>query len=198
MRNKSIFNVLAFIMLLVLLGSGLGTSSGISDSSDSSASELIYVPDDYSRIQWAVENATAGDTIVVRDGTYYENVKVNKRLTIMSENGPAYTIVEAKKPDDHVIVVTADHVHISGLTVKDATGLNRMGMFIHANHCTLANNRAENNPYGFFMTEATNNTLINNTASNNLGDGIYVNFSSGNTISNNTVVNSKYRNGIRL
>ena len=33
-----------------------------------SGSDVIYVPDDYSSIQSAVENATAGDEIIVRDG----------------------------------------------------------------------------------------------------------------------------------
>jgi nitrous oxidase accessory protein len=47
----------------------------------------VYVPDDYAKIQWAIDNATAGDAIIVRDGTYSENVDVNKRLTIKSENG---------------------------------------------------------------------------------------------------------------
>jgi hypothetical protein len=33
----------------------------------------ISVPDDYATIQCAVDNATAGDTIVVKSGTYYLN-----------------------------------------------------------------------------------------------------------------------------
>jgi pectin methylesterase-like acyl-CoA thioesterase len=45
----------------------------------------IYVPDDYGTIQDAVDNATAGDTIIVRDGTYTENVHVNKSLTMYSK-----------------------------------------------------------------------------------------------------------------
>jgi len=36
------------------------------------------VPDNYAKIQWAVDNASAGDTIIVRDGTYTENVDVKK------------------------------------------------------------------------------------------------------------------------
>ena len=37
----------------------------------------IYVPDDYAKIQWMVDAAGDRDTIIVRDGTYTENV--NKR-----------------------------------------------------------------------------------------------------------------------
>jgi VCBS repeat-containing protein len=42
-------------------------------------------------IQHAVDNATAGDTICVKDGTYTENVDVYKQLTIKSESGAAST-----------------------------------------------------------------------------------------------------------
>ena len=41
-----------------------------------STARTIYVPEDYAKIQWAVDNASAGDTIIVRDGTYTENVDV--------------------------------------------------------------------------------------------------------------------------
>ena len=78
----------------------------------------IYVPDNYTTIQAAVDNAIAGDTIIVRDGTYSENVDVNKQLTIQSENGADKTIVQTVDSNDHVFEVTADYVNISGFTVK--------------------------------------------------------------------------------
>jgi len=40
-------------------------------------SAAISVPDDYMKIQWAVNNATEGDTIIARDGIYTENVDVD-------------------------------------------------------------------------------------------------------------------------
>ncbi|MFZ2071412.1 MAG: hypothetical protein WAV32_07450, partial [Halobacteriota archaeon] len=82
------------------------------------SSATIYVPDNYTTIQAAVDAASPGDTIIVIDGTYIENVDVSKRLTIKSENGAEKTIVQAANPDDHVFEVTADYVNISGFTVK--------------------------------------------------------------------------------
>jgi parallel beta-helix repeat protein len=192
--------IMAVSIGLLIIASGGSVIVSESNALDVAATShsIIYVPDNYSRIQGAVDSATSGDTIIVRDGVYFENVKVNKRVTIESENGAAYTIVHARKPNDHVFEVTADYVSISGLTVKSASGLNRVGMYIHAGHCTISNNTAMDNPYGFFLNESRNNTLINNIASDNEGAGIYLYFSSGNTLSNNTVVSSKRRNGIRL
>lgn len=63
-------NVRIFIVFLVLFGLCSVVSA-----------KIIYVPDDYERIQWAVYHATAGDTIVVRDGVYVENIDINKPLT---------------------------------------------------------------------------------------------------------------------
>nr|CBH36551.1 hypothetical protein, secreted [uncultured archaeon] len=197
MRNGTICIVSAFLMALVAIGCTIAVNAGASDSTVSSA--VIYVPDDYATIQGAVNNAAAGDTIIVRDGTYPESVKVNKRLTIRSENGPVNTIVESPEGvNDHVLSVTADHVSIKGLTVKNATGINRVGMYVHANYCNIMDNMALNSPYGFFLSESSKNTLINNTALDNLGVGIYLNYSNSNAISNNTVLKSSYRSGIRL
>ena len=55
---------------------------------------MIYVPDDYPSIQDAVNAAHYGDMIIVRDGTYMENVVIDKSLKIRSENGPQSTIVQ--------------------------------------------------------------------------------------------------------
>jgi len=193
MRNGTICIVSAFLMALVVVGCVIAVNAGASDSTVSSAT--IYVPDDYATIQGAVNNAAAGDTIIVRDGTYFESVKVNKRLTIRSESGPANTIVVGN-PNNHVLAVTADHVHINGLTVKNATGYNRVGMYVHANYCDITDNTASNNPYGFFLSESSKNMLINNTALDN-GVGIYLNYSDFNTISDN-IVKLNYLYGIRL
>ncbi|NQE55065.1 hypothetical protein C5S29_15930 [ANME-1 cluster archaeon GoMg3.2] len=203
MRNRTICIVSAFLMALVVVGCVIAVNAGASDSTVSSAT-IYYVPDDYATIQGAVDNAAAGDTIIVRDGTYLESVKVNKRLTIRSENGPANTIVESPEGvNDHVLTVTADHVHINGLTVKNATGKNEAeqynyaGLYISAHHCDITDNMAINNAYGFFLSESSKNRLINNVASDHIGDGIYVTNSNYNTISNNTVkLNRRY--GIRL
>jgi parallel beta-helix repeat protein len=203
MQNRTISIVSAFLMALVVVGCAIAVNAGALDSTVSSA--VIYVPDDYATIQGAVDNATEGDTIIVRDGTYLENVKVNKRLTIRSENGPVNTIVVSPEGvNDHVLTVTADNVHINGLTVKNATGKNETGRYIYAglyisaHHCDITDNTAMSNAYGFFLSESSKNTLENNVASDQIGDDIYLYYSDSNTISNNTVLKSNYRSGIRL
>lgn len=45
-----------------------------------------YVPDNYSTIQDAINAANEGDTILVRDGDYHEQIDINKALTIRAVN----------------------------------------------------------------------------------------------------------------
>ena len=50
-------------------------------------SETIYVPDDFSEIQGAINYSTDGDTVLVSAGTYYENINFNgKSISIIGED----------------------------------------------------------------------------------------------------------------
>lgn len=63
----------------------------------------IYVPDDYSTIQAPADAARPGDTIIVRHGTYTENVDVNnEHLTIQSEDQADTPTGPSPNRDDHV------------------------------------------------------------------------------------------------
>jgi|GEM_PF-1261920 len=160
-------------------------------SAECVSAATIYVnPGD--SIQAAVNAADSGDTIIVRDGTYSENVDVNKRLTIKSENGSANCIVHAADPGGHVFDVNADHVSISGFTVEGATGLGySAGLYIHANYSKITNNNVLNNRYGIYLKNSNNNILTNNNASYNYV-GICLEYSSDNEITkNNAYPNEK-------
>lgn len=59
--------------------------------------DVWYVPDDFSTIQAAIDAASAGDTVRVRQGTYYESVLdfKGKAITVESTNGAYYTVIDA-------------------------------------------------------------------------------------------------------
>ncbi len=157
----------------------------------------IYVPDNFSTIQQAVDNATANEIIIVRDGIYTENVDVNvNHLTIKSENGSASTIVQAASTSDHAFEVRMDYVNISGFNVTGATDRWKAGIhFSGADHCNVSNNTASNNWAGILLEGSPHNTLTSNTASKNSNFGIYVrNFGNNNTLTSN-IANS---NGVGI
>ena len=155
-------------------------------------SATIYVPDDYPTIQAAVNATSAGGTIIVRDGTYNENVNVNKRLAIQSENGADKTIVQAKKSNDHVFEVTADYVNISGLTVKGAGDHVIAGIYLNSvDYCKIYNNNVNSNAgCGISLLYSSNNTVAENVANSNYDFGILLSLSSDNNIYHNIASNS--------
>ena len=99
-------------------------------------SRSFIVPDDYPTIAAAIGNATHGDTIFVKNGTYEEHsLVINKTLTLIGEN-ISTTII--KNIDEHAWVewlggyqmpfgittavqINASNVKISGFTITDAS-----------------------------------------------------------------------------
>jgi len=158
-----------------------------------SAAKTIYVPDDYARIQWAVDSASIGDTIIVRDRTYYENVVVNKKLTIKSENGSAYCIVDGGSST--VFTLEADGIRIEGFSITGGSD----GIYISSNNNIISNNTiSSNNDCGICLTDSNNNIISNNLISSNNNHGIYSYFyeSNNNSIFNNIISNNNL--GIHL
>jgi len=172
---------------------------------------IIYVPDDYLTIQSAVDAATTGDTIIVRDGTYIENINLNKEnLTVKSENGADKTIIQAADSNNNVFKITADYVTIDGFTIKGGSS----GVYIGerawlkvADYSTISNNNILGNnkgisladvfwcsPYGWpcFIDGFDGNLITNNVISNsNIGIEL-VRISNNNTIKNNNISNSSF------
>ena len=148
------------------------------------------------------------DVIIVHDGTYNENVYVNRSLTIKSESGYAKTTVVAASANDHVFDVRASNVTIGGencgFSIYGATGYYMAGIYLGSGitGCTIQDNRCgwddtHNNNYGIYLDESGNNTLTGNTASSNTDRGIYLYSSSNNTLTDNTANNNEYE-GIYL
>ncbi|RZN34571.1 MAG: hypothetical protein EFT35_09305 [Methanophagales archaeon ANME-1-THS] len=197
-------------LLLLLLALVLVPIEVIGDDMPSCCGHTIYVNEtgwwregvvfspSNTPIQHAINNATGKvDTIIVKDGTYNENVDMRKGLTIRSENGSESTIVSALNTNDHVFKITADYVTTSGFTVKNAKDCEKAGIYLkNVSHCTISDNNISNSYYGIRMIGSSYNNIINNTVSNN-SNGIYLLWSSYNTLSNNTA-NSNNDYGIYL
>lgn len=151
-------------------------------------------------IQTAVTAANPGDTIIVRDGTYSENIDINKRLTIQSENGSKNCTVQATNSADHVFSITADYVNISGFNITGATGFLISGIHVSADYCNISNNYISNYGHlecvGITLYQSANNTIINNSivlGNSRIGCGIYVNmYCSNNEITLNNFTNLAY------
>lgn len=163
-----------------------------------------YVDDsgeaDFTTIQAAVTASNAGDTIIVKDGTYTENVVVDKSLVIKSENGAAQTIVQAADPNADVIKVAATDVTIEGFTVTGATSMGKSGIYLagqSSGSCTIKNNLSTGNNQGIAVA-SSGNTVSNNTCTLSGRYGLYLSNATGNLITDNTCSNNTAGSGYGL
>jgi parallel beta-helix repeat protein len=136
-------------------------------------------------IQYAINNVIVGDIIHVANGTYSENIDVNKSVSIIGD-GYQNTTVTATSRFDHVFNVIANNTNVSGFTINGSTGINKAGINLYyVTNCNVLHNNASNNEYGIYLYSSPNNTLTSNTANSNY-EGIYLLSSSNNSIMNST------------
>ncbi|WP_184832269.1 right-handed parallel beta-helix repeat-containing protein [Allocatelliglobosispora scoriae] len=78
------------------------------------AATVIVGPDGFATIQQGVDAAAAGDTLLIRAGTYPEKVVVGKALTVSAEAGAR---IEAPT-DSAGLLITSDDVVVTGLELS--------------------------------------------------------------------------------
>jgi parallel beta-helix repeat protein len=144
-----------------------------------SSPTTITVPDDYPTIQAAVDAAAPGDTVYVRAGTYYENVKVNKTLSLVGENPQNTTIDGGGNWSADVVNVEADYVDVKGFTIRNGSGYilePHAGITLNgANYCTVEENNVENNWWdGIILDSSCNSIVVRNNVTADMMDGIVV------------------------
>jgi parallel beta-helix repeat protein len=126
----------------------------------------------YPAIQRAINNATEGDRIFVLSGTYYENVVVNKTVSLMGEDGKT-TIIDGNRTGT-VVTITANNVLIDGFTIQNSGNL-----------------RWDS---GIYLLESSYNYLTNITVRDN-NNGIHV-MGGSNVLRNIDLVNNTYNFGV--
>jgi len=114
MPNKPLWKILAISFVVVMVVSCVTPCIAVdnfpsenitaNNTSFSLSSNTYYVPDDYAKIQWAVDNASAGDTINVMGGTNENEEKAYSHLyEIMDKYKDYYVYFDKNSPINHYI-----------------------------------------------------------------------------------------------
>lgn len=168
---------------------------------------------DYAQIQDAIDNATAGDTILISKGDYHENIVIEKSLILRSDTGSNTNIVGDR--DSPTISILADSVSVRGLTLSNGTYSHPYGnIFINSNNSEILENEfigeigshiytldcheniIENNSFSNALIYAVNlfnsndSSIIGNTFDMEEGRGIGLRLSNNNSIIENELTNT--------
>ncbi|MBS7632112.1 right-handed parallel beta-helix repeat-containing protein, partial [Candidatus Bathyarchaeota archaeon] len=147
-------------------------------------------PSAFQTIQQAINNESVqtGDLIYVRNGTYIEDVHVNKSVRIIGED-PETTIVEGASGD--VFRISVDNVVISNLTIKtDVATTTGIKIEPGSDNNLISYNKITACDIGVDLYLSYGNLLANNTFFGNQLCAVYLTSSTGNVFSNNEIFNN--------
>lgn len=148
---------------------------------------ILYVggsgPNNYTKIQDAVDNASPDDTIFVYQGMYYEHVTLNKQVTLLGELRDQ-TIIDGSKTGN-VIKITADGVTVQQFTLQNAG----IGVYIvHSSNQNIIQNNIKNNWEGIGLLDSAHNTISGNIITYNGFEGINPVQTTFTVIQDNTII----------
>jgi parallel beta-helix repeat protein len=160
-----------------------------------SAPVTIVVPDDYPSTAAAVGNASASDTITVRKGTYFENLIIDKPLSLQGEDSTNTVLVGAGGAvGASVITIAADDVNVSGFTITSVnystSASYAYGVLIEGDKCAISGNNIVNTLSGIFCSAQSYTTIDRNNITGNHKDGIRFYGSFNNTITDNNITDN--------
>jgi hypothetical protein len=142
-------------------------------------SATIYVPDDYPTIQQAIDAAMNGDTIIVRQGTYVENVDfLGKAIMAQSEQGPDATVIDGNQAGSVVTFKNGENENtiLEGFTITNGSG-------------TFVDDYWEYAGGGIYCDGSSPTIRLNKFTDNaaNNGGGMVAGFESSPSITNNII-----------
>lgn len=182
MLRKIIFKAVVLMLLIVVVGT-------ICNRVVVAIPGTITVPSlGYETIQEAINAANPGDIIMVTLGIYYENLAVNKTVSIIGEN-PATTIIDGGGVGN-VITITSPNVVINGFTIQNGKQGDwpYCGISIFKCDFVVINNTVlRDNYYGLQLLQSNNSQIFNNLVINNLYAGMKISESNNNVFFENTI-----------
>ena len=168
---------LAFLIVLIILTSLVM----LPHATVKAQSETIIVPDDYPTITAAIGNATSGDTILVRSGTYdgpiNSTIIINKSLSIIGESAqntiinlyPAYSATYILGQPEYsytdAITITANSCSLQDLTLQIANG---GYVTAEGNNILLADNTIMTGDTTGVNIQGSNSRVTNNVMDGNI------------------------------
>ena len=148
-------------------------------------------PADFHTIQEAINAAEEGDTIFVNNGKYYENVIVDKTVSLVGEHKNK-TIIDGGKKGT-VVHVGSKSVVVAGFTIRNSGDYPYSGIDLKdSNNSNITDNIINNCTEGILLYNSTDTVVEHNTMTYNYG-GIHLAGSSyGNIVTHNAISSNSW------
>jgi len=206
MKKGIICVLVCMLMILSIIVPVSGTVLTEKTTHPLTKGNTLYVggsgPNNYTKIQDAINDATNGDTVFVYDDSspYLENIIVNKSIQLIGENKQT-TVIDGEGKED-VVSVTANGISISGFsilgkktlfpsqwycgiqfwnvtqcTIRDNIVQNNLWIGIRSwksSNCTVADNIVIGNGYGISIDKCSDYNVTGNLVKDNIFVGIFV------------------------
>jgi parallel beta-helix repeat protein len=186
-NNSILFfaTMLLFLVFFVILFSKNATAATITVAKSGG---------DYFAIQTAIDAASNGDTIYVKNGTYYEHITISKTINLTGEDQNT-TIIDGSGTGT-IITIDYNDVKISNFTIRNGAQAISRTLGMHNNIRIMSNiikNINTTTSYCVFLTGSNNNissnTITNITTASSSLYCVYIEGGSNNNISSNTITN---------
>jgi parallel beta-helix repeat protein len=175
----------SFSIMFILILASYGVIDLNFEISTSVKAATIYVPADYPTIQKAIDAANPGDFVFVSIGSYYENIVIDKTITLIGEDKET-TMIEGSPGKTTVWIKDVDGVKISGFNITGGPStVGDIGIsFEHANNCIITGNIIYGNFLGIWLHSHSSSNIIDGNLFFNNFRGLQV------TSSNNEIINN--------
>ena len=187
MLQKLSSGIILFILIL-----GLFNIIITNDICNANATNILYVGGtgigNYTYIQEAIDNSSNNDTIFVFNGTYSENLIINKSInligfeknsTIIHSNGSLY-----------IILIKSSWVNLTGFTIQNGkVGIYILGVNYSFNN--ISNNVLTDNWEGIRLYGSSNNKIYRNILYGHSNQDIILYESGKNMLIENVFFNNK-------
>jgi parallel beta-helix repeat protein len=204
-KTIALWIVFLFVLMSFTSISGIQINNQIVKTSG--RGDILYVggsgPGNYSVIQYAVDNASSGNTVLVYSGIYddyFPNnmacVLIEKSINLIGEDKNS-TIIKGSGVH-RVVKIRANGVNVTGFTLKDggcpepSTWGIGIDVGVPVKNIVIADNIIVHNQHGISVDHEPNDVLIYDNIIRDNRYGIYTAFSVKNCeIYNNTITHNK-------
>ncbi len=167
--------------------------------------DVIYVDDDaasgwydnthFMSIQEAVDIADEGQTIIVWDGFYQENIIIDKTISLIGRDKED-TVIDGGGNDNVIKIINADNVTVRGFRIQNGeSSYYGGGIRIYtSDYVNITGNTIINNSWSGIRLEwgSSHNTITDNIIKNNTEYGINFVSIHDSIISENTIENNNF------